>query len=78
VTVWAGPDLNEPYSATEYMRADALRRLVAISSPVATLSPPTRMPAFDTATLSDRELNDPVRLSAPHGESQGSTIPTGK
>jgi len=54
---WAGPDLNVPYSATEYMRADALRRLVRDPQSLRRY-PATRMPAFDTATLSDRELND--------------------
>jgi mono/diheme cytochrome c family protein len=52
-----GPDLNVPFNPTEYLRADALRRL--IRDPQALRRwPGTRMPGFDAATLSDRELNE--------------------
>jgi mono/diheme cytochrome c family protein len=54
---WMGPDLNVPFSATEYMRADALRRFVRDPQSLRRY-PGTRMPGFDTATLSDRELSD--------------------
>jgi len=52
-----GPDLNVPFSPTEYLRADALRRMIRDPQSLRR-SPSTRMPAFDTAILSDRELND--------------------
>lgn len=54
-----GPDLNIPYNPTEYLRPDALRRL--IRDPQALHRwPATRMPAFDAKTLSDRELAELV------------------
>lgn len=50
-----GPDLNIPYSSTEYLRADALRRL--IRDPQALRRwPGSKMPAFDSKALPDREL----------------------
>jgi mono/diheme cytochrome c family protein len=52
-----GPDLNVPFNPTEYLRADALRRLLRDPQSLRRW-PSTRMPAFDAATLSDRELND--------------------
>jgi mono/diheme cytochrome c family protein len=54
-----GPDLNVPYNPTEYMRPDALRRL--IRDPQALHRwPAARMPAFDSRALSDRELAELV------------------
>lgn len=51
----AGPDLNIPYNPTEYLRPEALRRL--IRDPQALHRwPDSRMPAFDAKTLPDREL----------------------
>ncbi len=50
-----GPDLNIPYNPTEYLRPDALRRL--IRDPQALRRwPGAKMPAFDSKTLPDREL----------------------
>jgi mono/diheme cytochrome c family protein len=50
-----GPDLNIPYNPTEYLRPEALRRL--IRDPQALRRwPGARMPAFDSKALSDREL----------------------
>ncbi len=50
-----GPDLNIPYNPTEYLRPEALRRL--IRDPQALRRwPGARMPAFDSKSLSDREL----------------------
>jgi mono/diheme cytochrome c family protein len=50
-----GPDLNIPYNPTEYLRPDALRRL--IRDPQALHRwPAAKMPAFDGRTLPDREL----------------------
>lgn len=50
-----GPDLNIPYNPTEYLRPEALRRL--IRDPQALRRwPGERMPAFDAQTLADREL----------------------
>jgi mono/diheme cytochrome c family protein len=54
-----GPDLNIPYNPTEYMRPDALRRL--IRDPQALRRwPGAKMPAFDSKALSDRELAELV------------------
>ena len=52
-----GPDLNVPYNPTEYLRADALRRLVRNPQSLRRW-PAAKMPGFDTSVLSDRELND--------------------
>jgi mono/diheme cytochrome c family protein len=50
-----GPDLNIPYNPTEYLRPDALRRL--IRDPQALRRwPGAKMPAFDSKSLSDQEL----------------------
>jgi mono/diheme cytochrome c family protein len=50
-----GPDLNIPYNPTEYLRPDALRRL--IRDPQALRRwPGAKMPGFDSKALSDREL----------------------
>lgn len=54
-----GPDLNVPYSVTEYLRADALRRLLRDPQSLRRW-PATRMPGFDASVLTDRELNDLV------------------
>ncbi len=54
-----GPDLNFPYNVTEYLRADALRRVIRDPQSLRRW-PSTRMPAFDTKMLSDRELNDVI------------------
>jgi len=52
-----GPDLNVPYNPTEYLRVDALRRL--IRDPQSLRRWPTaKMPKFPNTTLSDRELTD--------------------
>jgi mono/diheme cytochrome c family protein len=54
-----GPDLNIPYNPTEYLRPEALRRL--IRDPQALHRwPEGRMPAFDAKTLPDRELAELV------------------
>jgi mono/diheme cytochrome c family protein len=50
-----GPDLNIPYNPTEYLRPDALRRL--IRDPQALRRwPGAKMPGFDNKALPDREL----------------------
>ena len=54
-----GPDLNFPYNPTEYMRPEALRRL--IRDPQALRRwPGAKMPAFDRRALPDRELGELV------------------
>ena len=54
-----GPDLNVPYNPTEYLRPEALRRL--IRDPQALHHwPQAKMPAFDRKTLPDRELAELV------------------
>jgi mono/diheme cytochrome c family protein len=50
-----GPDLNIPYNPTEYLRPEALRRLVRDPQSLRRW-PGSKMPAFDARTLSDREL----------------------
>ncbi|HTR59762.1 MAG TPA: cytochrome c [Casimicrobiaceae bacterium] len=50
-----GPDLNIPYNPTEYMRPEALRRLIRDPQSLRRW-PQSKMPAFDAKTLSDREL----------------------
>ena len=52
-----GPDLNVPYNPTEYLRADALRRLIRDPQSLRHW-PATKMPPFSVATLSDRDYND--------------------
>jgi mono/diheme cytochrome c family protein len=52
-----GPDLNIPYNPTEYMHPEALRRLVRDPQSLHRW-PESRMPAFDSKTLSDRELGE--------------------
>ena len=51
-----GPDLNVPFSPTEYMREDSLRILVR--NPQALRSwPAAKMPGFDANALSERDLD---------------------
>jgi mono/diheme cytochrome c family protein len=54
-----GPDLNIPYNPTEYLRPDALRRLIRDPQSLHRW-PAGRMPAFDAKTLPDRELAELV------------------
>jgi len=50
-----GPDLNVPYNPTEYMRPEALRRLIRDPQALRRWTE-EKMPAFDRRTLPDREL----------------------
>ncbi len=52
-----GPDLNVPYNPTEYMRPDALRRLIRDPQSLRKW-PAARMPAFGVKVVSDRDLTD--------------------
>jgi len=52
-----GPDLNVPYNPTEYLRVDALRRLIRDPQTLRRW-PAAKMPKFPVTTLSDRELTD--------------------
>jgi mono/diheme cytochrome c family protein len=52
-----GPDLNVPYNPTEYIRVDALRRLIRDPQSLRRWEA-AKMPKFPAATLSDRELTD--------------------
>jgi len=52
-----GPDLNVPYSPTDYMRQDYLRRLIRDPQSLRKWSN-ARMPAFGPNVISDRELTD--------------------
>ncbi len=65
-----GPDLNVPYNPTEYLRADAAAALIRDPQSLRRW-PSTRMPAFDAAVLSDRELNDVLAYLRLHGEPEG-------
>jgi len=55
----AGPDLNIPYNPTEYLRPEALRRLIRDPQSLHRW-PESRMPAFDSKALPDRELAELV------------------
>lgn len=50
-----GPDLNIPFSPTEYLRPDALHRVIRDPQSLRRW-PAGKMPAIDARTLSDREL----------------------
>jgi mono/diheme cytochrome c family protein len=54
-----GPDLNIPYNPTEYLRIDALRRLIRDPQSLHRW-PESRMPAYSKSALSDRDLTDLV------------------
>jgi mono/diheme cytochrome c family protein len=52
-----GPDLNVPFSPTEYMREDFLR--MQVRNPQALRSwPAAKMPGFDVNAISEKELDD--------------------
>jgi mono/diheme cytochrome c family protein len=51
-----GPDLNLPYSPTEYLRADLLRGFIRNPQSLRQW-PQARMPAFSKATLPDADLD---------------------
>jgi mono/diheme cytochrome c family protein len=50
-----GPDLNIPYSPTEYLRPEMLRRLIRDPQSLRRW-PGSKMPAFDAKTLPDKEM----------------------
>jgi len=52
-----GPDLNVPFSPTEYMREDFLRQQVRNPQSVR-VWPQAKMPGFNVEAISDRELDD--------------------
>src|SRR5207237_3994464 len=52
-----GPDLNVPFNPTEYLRVDALRRLIRDPQSLRRWQD-AKMPRFPVANLSDRELTD--------------------
>ena len=52
-----GPDLNVPFSPTDYMREEFLRRQIRDPRSLR-VWPDSKMPGFDTTALSDRELDD--------------------
>lgn len=54
-----GPDLNVPFSPTEYLREEYLRRLVRSPQSVRTW-PDSKMPGFDAKAISERDLDDLV------------------
>lgn len=51
-----GPDLNRPYSPTEYLRADLLRGFIRNPQSLRQW-PQARMPAFDEKALPDADLD---------------------
>ncbi len=52
-----GPDLNQPYSPTAYFQEAFLKKLIRQPQSVRSWKS-AQMPGFDSASLSDRELND--------------------
>jgi len=52
-----GPDLNVPHNPTEYLREEYLRRLVRNPASVRYWKE-QKMPGFDAAAISDRELDE--------------------
>jgi mono/diheme cytochrome c family protein len=54
-----GPDLNVPYSPTDYMREEFLRRQIRDPRSLR-VWPDGKMPGFDTNAISDRDLDDLV------------------
>ncbi|MGH8850722.1 MAG: c-type cytochrome [Casimicrobiaceae bacterium] len=71
-----GPDLNVPYNPTEYMRVDALRRLIRNPQSLRRW-PAAKMPAFDSSLLSDRDLTDLLAYLR-HMADRKVTVPAGK
>lgn len=71
-----GPDLNVPYNPTEYMRIDALRRLIRNPQSLRRW-PAAKMPAFEAKLLSDRDLTDLLAYLR-HMADRKVTVPTGK
>ena len=71
-----GPDLNVPYNPTEYMRVDALRRLIRNPQSLRRW-PAAKMPAFETRLLSNRDLTDLLAYLR-HMADRKITIPAGK
>ena len=71
-----GPDLNVPYNPTEYMRVDALRRLIRNPQSLRRW-PAAKMPAFETKLLSDRDLTDLLAYLRQMADRKV-TIPAGK
>jgi mono/diheme cytochrome c family protein len=70
-----GPDLNVPYNPTEYMRVDALRRLIRDPQSLRRW-PAAKMPAFETQLLSDRDLTDLLAYLRHMGDRKV-TVPSG-
>ena len=52
-----GPDLNVPFSPTDYMREEFLRRQIRDPRSLR-VWPDGKMPGFDTNAISERELDD--------------------
>jgi mono/diheme cytochrome c family protein len=71
-----GPDLNIPYNPTEYMRVDALRRLIRDPQSLRRW-PAAKMPAFEARLLSDRDLTDLLAYLR-HMADRKVTVPAGK
>ena len=71
-----GPDLNVPYNPTEYMRIDALRRLIRNPQSLRRW-PAAKMPAFEASLMSDRELTDLLAYLR-HMADRKVAIPPGK
>ena len=54
-----GPDLNVPFSPTDYMREEFLRRQIRDPRSLR-VWPDAKMPGFDTSVMSERDLDDLV------------------
>jgi len=71
-----GPDLNVPYNPTEYLRIDALRRLIRDPQTLRRW-PAAKMPAFEPKLLSDRDLTDLLAYLR-HMTDRKIAVPAGK
>ena len=71
-----GPDLNVPYNPTEYMRIDALRRLIRDPQSLRRW-PAAKMPSFDVKVVSDRDLTDLLAYLR-HMADRKVAVPAGK
>ena len=71
-----GPDLNVPFNPTEYLRADALRRLIRDPQSLRRW-PSARMPAFDAGDAERSGVERRARLPAATWRNRKVPVPAG-